>query len=337
MTELKILIAGTGQLAEEFEQYVNRGGEKIAILGYVETTPQEKYKKGKRIYSYREIVNLQYDWVVVANIYSDEIRKTALEEQLDVSKFIYLRPWTYIDEIEGNRLFNWEMLDRIAPQYLKEKMEHQHGYFIANRMYLDDVKSTLVDKYTVLRRDYFRYRTFELVSDQLKELEGAVAEVGVFQGEFAMLINAKFPKKKLYLFDTFESFEQDEFKKERNEGNCEDGFDKVFTYTSIDRVMKRMPHPENCIVRKGLFPTSAEGIDEKFLFVSIDVDFEKSIYESLCWFYPKMVSGGIIFVHDYNNKTLFGVKKAVDKFEEENGRLHKMPLADWGGTMAIIK
>ena len=180
-----------------------RGGEKTIILGYVETTPQEKYKKGKKVYSYREIANLQYDWVVVANIYSDEIRETVLAEKLDVSKFIFLRPWTYIDETEGNCLFNWKVLNHIAPQYLKEKIQHQHGYFIANRMYLDDIKSTLVDKYTVLRRDYFRYRTFELVADQLKELEGAAAEVGVFQGEFSMLINAKFPEKKLYLFDTF--------------------------------------------------------------------------------------------------------------------------------------
>ena len=33
MAELKILIAGTGQLAEEFEEYVNKGGGENNNLG----------------------------------------------------------------------------------------------------------------------------------------------------------------------------------------------------------------------------------------------------------------------------------------------------------------
>lgn len=43
-----------------------------------------------------------------------------------------------------------------------------------------------------------------------------------------------------------------------------------------------MPYPKKCIIRKSLFPGAAEGIEEKFIFVSVDVDFEESIYECIC-------------------------------------------------------
>lgn len=46
----------------------------------------------------------------------------------------------------------------------------------------------------------------------------AVAEGGVFQGDFAKVINQCFPKHKLYLFDTFEGFDERDTKKEYDEG-----------------------------------------------------------------------------------------------------------------------
>lgn len=45
----------------------------------------------------------------------------------------------------------------------------------------------------------------------------------------------------------------------------------------------------------------------------------------------------MIFVHDYNNKQLFGVKKAIERYEKEVGVLTKVPLGDWGGTLVLVK
>lgn len=43
-----------------------------------------------------------------------------------------------------------------------------------------------------------------------KQVAGAVAELGVYRGDFAKVINEVFPDRKLYLFDTFKGFpEQD--------------------------------------------------------------------------------------------------------------------------------
>jgi hypothetical protein len=58
--------------------------------------------------------------------------------------------------------------------------------------------------------DFTRHAALELYSLEIKRLKvpGAVAELGVYRGEFAKLINTLFPTKKLYLFDTFTGFHQ---------------------------------------------------------------------------------------------------------------------------------
>lgn len=46
----------------------------------------------------------------------------------------------------------------------------------------------------------------------------------------------------------------------------------------------------------------------------------------------------MIFCHDYNNRMYFGVKKAIDRYEKEIGaKLKKVPIADQGGTLIIMK
>ena len=47
-----------------------------------------------------------------------------------------------------------------------------------------------------------------------------------------------------------------------------------------------------CLFKKGYFPESAHGIDEKFAFVSLDLDLYKPTLEGLRFFYPKMIKGG---------------------------------------------
>jgi hypothetical protein len=142
----------------------------------------------------------------------------------------------------------------------------------------------------------------------------------------------------LYLFDTFESFEINEFNDEVSKGNCDEDFYDMFKETSEDFVFKRMKYRDNVAIYKGLFPQTAENIDDNFAFVSLDVDFEKSTLEGLRFFYPRLNTGGKIFVHDYNNWFLGGVKNAIETYELEIGqRLVKIPLCDEGGSLIICK
>ena len=102
-------------------------------------------------------------------------------------------------------------------------------------------------------------------------------------------------------------------------------------------VLKKMDNKDDVIIKQGLFPASLCGLEEKFCFVSIDVDFEESIYAGLKYFYPRLVSGGYIFVHDYNG-ILPSVGKGINRYQNEiNSLLCKIPICDNNGTVIISK
>lgn len=188
--------------------------------------------------------------------------------------------------------------------------------------------------------DYNRIRTFELVLEEIRKqnISGSVAELGVFKGEFAKYINAAFPERTCYLFDTFEGFRDSEAITEKQAGNCGDAFIERFKDTTEAVVLGKMPVPERIVCKKGLFPESLDGLEDTFAFVSLDVDFEQAIYDGLEYFYPRLNEGGYIFVHDYNSSTLKGVRNAVNRYEDDNKvKLAKVPIPDLCGTLVITK
>jgi O-methyltransferase len=158
--------------------------------------------------------------------------------------------------------------------------------------------------------------------------------VGVYKGKFAKYINQYFPDKKLYLFDTFTGFDEKDLETEKKLGLNDAGQD--FSNTSIDVVLKNMPFPKQCIIKKGFFPETAAGIDDSFVFVSLDTDLYEPIYQGLIYFYPRMEKGGYIFVHDVNNDAYKGAAKAVEQFSAEQN-IPFLPLPDSCGSVVFIK
>lgn len=175
-----------------------------------------------------------------------------------------------------------------------------------------------------------------------QKLEGNVAECGVFRGEFAYYINKYFPEKKLYLFDSFEGFGKSDIEIERKhgkEGFLEGKYNHVgmFSDTSEQLVLNKVPHPERCILKKGFFPETAKDVQDKFCFVMLDMDLYQPMLAGLHFFYDKMVSGGVILLHDYFERKLPGVKEAVEKFEmEKQQKLCKITIGDFC-SLAVVK
>ncbi|HET7116107.1 MAG TPA: TylF/MycF/NovP-related O-methyltransferase [Hanamia sp.] len=216
--------------------------------------------------------------------------------------------------------------------FLFGKAFHKKNIFIGSSLgYLD--RERKIDRNYF---DYIRLSTLELVSYEInrKNLEGSVAELGVYKGKFARYINQYFPKRSLYLFDTFEGFDNRDIVAEK-ENKFSTG-DQDFSDTSVESVLKSMPYPEKCIPSKGFFPESAKNIDAAFVFVSIDADLYEPIYNGLVFFYPKLVTGGYIFIHDFNNDNYKGSRKAVEQFCLEQ-KISCLPLPDFGGSAIIIK
>ncbi|MCM1153902.1 MAG: macrocin-O-methyltransferase [Roseburia sp.] len=125
-------------------------------------------------------------------------------------------------------------------------------------------------------------KDFSLIINS-KNIQGCVAEAGVFQGEFAQIINESFPDRKLYLFDTFEGFDKRDiiYEEENNFSNATAGH---LSITSETLVLNKMKYPEKCIIKKGYFPESAKGIAESFCYVNVDMDLYKPTLEALRFF-----------------------------------------------------
>lgn len=156
-----------------------------------------------------------------------------------------------------------------------------------------------------------RVAALELAAREIymNKVEGDVAECGVYQGDFSKYIARLLPDRSLYLFDTFSGFDS----KDLDNDKLPEDMLEMFNNTSVDLVLKNIGHHVNIVVRRGWFPNTTEGLEDKrYAFVSLDTDLYDPILKGLEYFWPRMSPGGYIFVHDFGG--LLGVNKAVKEF-----------------------
>jgi O-methyltransferase len=185
--------------------------------------------------------------------------------------------------------------------------------------------------------DYCRSMAIRLAAQRIvaRNTPGAVAELGVYKGELAAILNRLLPDRTLYLFDTFEGFSQNDLADglERKHSRARIG---EFQDTNVDLVLARMSHPNRIVIRKGYFPETAAGLEDTFALVSLDVDLYKPTAAGLSYFYPRLSHGGCIFIHDFNNRRYQGVKTAVEEFVDATGA-PLVQLPDLAGTAVLTK
>lgn len=179
-----------------------------------------------------------------------------------------------------------------------------------------------------------RERAFYQYAKELENIPGACAEVGVFQGDTAKIINKAFADRKLYLFDTFSGFDARDVESERQNGFSEA---KTGDYhdTSVERVLQKMEFPDQCVIKKGYFPETAEGLEETFIFVRLDVDMYKPTKAGLEWFGERMAKGGFLISHDYYTESYGGVAQAIDEYVNEHPALRRIPVGDGLSVMLV--
>lgn len=135
---------------------------------------------------------------------------------------------------------------------------------------------------------------------------GAFAEVGVFRGASAKIICEGKGHASFHLFDTFEGLP--------DQVSERDGRFKKGMFAASEQVVKeRLSGYEGVHIHRGVFPASADIIrDVTFSFVHLDVDLYRATRDALDFFYPRMLSGGVILSHDYGQCE--GVWRAFDEF-----------------------
>lgn len=192
-------------------------------------------------------------------------------------------------------------LDQSVPEMLHHKY-HVPKENINHSRYFNSVEISV------------RIRALERFRDlcDLYNLSGSVAEVGVYQGDFAKHINRIFPESTLYLYDTFQGFQTEDLRLEECQAHAEAY--AHYANTAVRTVLDKLPHADRAVVREGFFPDTATGEDDGYVFVNLDADLYAPTRAGLEFFWPRLIPGGEIFVHDFFAPDFTGVKKAVTEF-----------------------
>lgn len=177
-----------------------------------------------------------------------------------------------------------------------------------------------------------RVAALELAAREIynNNVAGEIAECGVYQGGFSRFIARLLPDRTLYLFDTFSGFDSKDLESDK----LPEDMLSMFNNTSVELVKKNIGHHVNTLVRRGWFPSTTEGLEDKaYAFVSLDTDLYDPILAGLEYFYARLSPGGYIFIHDFGG--LSGVNKAVIEFCEKM-RIGYTRIPDYS-TSAVLQ
>lgn len=284
---------GTGAGAGDLIDTVIDGDR---ITGFIDSYRTGSFL-GKRIYSPREIRIMEYDAIIVAVQDSSEIYQQCMDLNLRLESIVF----AYRGIVKKNLNENQNLLARLlGSDYAEFATCRPHIIDGPESERKTERKSILLENSTqdgMYRTDYVRIKTLEFLRDEIESncIVGDVAELGVYRGDFSKYINAAFPNRRLYLFDTFEGFMQETVEQERKNGLTlfNKAKEQTFLSTTEEIVLEKLPHKENAIVKKGLFPKSLDGLESSFSFVSIDVDLYEPTLAGLSYFYPRLIKGGV--------------------------------------------
>ena len=315
---MEIYVYGTGCGAGEL---IDSALPLERVTAFVDERPVSDSFLGRPVIRPEALAGQRVDLLIVASRRNDRIESRLRELGVDPEKVFYLK--NHVECVDRNRCYE------LGREVLGEDYVNQiRGSERLIRVPLWTVRETISGPES--ENDYVRLKTLEAIIRRLESVPGAAAELGVYRGGFARWINRLLPERVLYLFDTFEGFDEAE------SAGYGEGFVGAHRNTAAEAVLAGLPHPEQAQIRKGLFPNTAEGLEgERFALVSLDADLEQSTYAGLCWFLPRMELGGYLLLHDYDNPKLPGVRRALERYEAERGRLCAVPLCDVNGTLVI--
>jgi O-methyltransferase len=321
---MRILLFGTGSALSDFLSVVP---EHVEVVGLTDNDLQKQGTTilGHHVYAPSSIRELDFDFVVVTPRTGEAIRTQLVEMGVERERILLF----YSTFARGLRKIvneDMEALNRHLGLGL-------HPLSLCTMQLWPESKLEGMSS----EDDYCRMMSLKLAANRIveKNVPGAIAELGVYRGELAAVLNRLFTDRTLYLFDTFEGFSDNDLS-DGQEGKHSQAAAGDFKDTSLDMVISRMAHPEKIVVRKGYFPETTNGLEDTFALVSLDVDLYKPTLAGLHYFYPRLSRGGCIFVHDYNNRRFNGVRSAVDEFVEATGA-PIVQLPDLAGTVIVSK
>ena len=313
-----IYVWGTGCGASEL---IEQGFALGRVEAFVDSFPMGGTFLGKPVLLPEKLDISDCDLLIITARHADAIARRCAELSIPAEKCLFLKNHTtLLDRNEAcaaaGEILGEDLLKKLIP---KQRMVPTPARLNPH---------SLPEK--ELSNDYVRLATLELLCRRLAQVPGAAAELGVYRGFFARCINQLLPRRRLYLFDSFEGFAA--------EAKASDAFQAAHRNTAVEKGLAIMPHPESVTVRPGFFPASLQGLEERFCLVSLDVDFYQTTLDGLRYYWPRLEAGGYLLLHDWGSPSLPGVARALSDYEQELGAvIPAVPLCDVGGSLVLCK
>lgn len=147
-------------------------------------------------------------------------------------------------------------------------------------------------------------------------VEGDFVELGCYKGYTSVLLGKLLAKteKRLWIYDSFAGLPEKTSEDASGAGANFRGGELLVTKREVVERIRRAGL-RNVVIKKAWFNELTEkDLPERIALAFCDGDLYGSIKISLQLVYPRLVEGGIIIVHDYNNPELPGSARAVDEF-----------------------
>lgn len=188
-------------------------------------------------------------------------------------------------------------------------------------------KNTLVDVWRC-------YELWNLVGE-LRQVPGAILEVGVWRGGSGALLAARAAaleiRDSVFLCDTWTGV----VKTGLVDTYYRDGKHDDTSREIVEALLARL-RLDNVVLLQGVFPddTGEEIADQTLRLCHIDVDVYQSTKDVFDWAWPRLASGGVAVFDDYGFAACPGVTKFVD---EQRGRDDRLVMHNLNGHGIVVK
>lgn len=159
--------------------------------------------------------------------------------------------------------------------------------------------------------------------DRTRQIPGAVAECGVFQGSslstIALYVKQNTLAKRVFGLDSFQGFDET-VQKDIELGGAAFPEKRVggFGGTSLADVRAKLAGLgvlDGVTLVPGYFAETLGTLPAtNFSFVHLDCDIYESYKTTIAYFYPRMSPGGVILLDEYNDPPWPGCNLAIDEF-----------------------
>lgn len=195
------------------------------------------------------------------------------------------------------------------------------------RIYQSVRKHTLVDVWRC-------HELYQLV-DELREIPGAIVEVGVWRGGTGAVMAQRSKElglpETVYLCDTWEGV----VKTTERDPYYHDGKHDDTSRDIVDRLVKGLSL-DNVRLLQGIFPddTAHEITEDALRLCHIDVDVYQSAKDVFEWAWPRLSTGGVVVFDDYGCAATPGVTQFVN---EQRSLTDRLVVHNLNGHGIVVK